>query len=55
MYVLIFFTKVAKNLAADTITNVKTKILYTFGTVLYKVFILIRQYIHSTITDMKKL
>ena len=55
MYVLIFFLKVAKNLAADTITNVKTKILYTFGMVLDKVFIFIRQNIHSTIIDMKKL
>ena len=42
-------------MAADTLTHLKKKILYTFGTVLDKVFIFIRQNIHSTIIDMKKL
>ena len=40
-------------MAADTLTHLKKKILYTFG--MDKVFIFIRQNIHSTIIDMKKL
>ena len=42
-------------MAADTLTHLKKKILYIFGMALDKVFILIRQNIHSTIIDMKKL
>ena len=48
-----FLRKWQKYLAADILTYLKKKILYTFGMVLDKLFILIRQNIHITIIDMK--
>ena len=47
-----FLRKWQKYLAADLLTYLKKKILYTFGMALDKVFILIRQNIHSTIIKL---
>ena len=41
-----------KYLAADALTQFKTKLLYTFGAVLRKMFVLIGQNLHGTVTDI---